>query len=173
MPMALDEARFREDFAENGLVEWKAGLSARRLQEAIVAFSNEQGGVIQIGVQDDGTITGRELDPSTEVALHGIVGGVRNPGRYSLHELVVGQKPITVLSIEQRREGFAQLPNGQVLVRRGKSNTGLFGQDLVDVITSHALTRFETSRMRPPTNGPRSLTRTTIERPLRRLVTRA
>ena len=76
--MALDDdAQFRAQFAESELVEWKEGLSGKKLQEAIVAFSNAQGGVIQIGVRNDGSIAGRPLDNNTEMTLHNIINGVR------------------------------------------------------------------------------------------------
>jgi ATP-dependent DNA helicase RecG len=141
--MALDPDEFRKLFAENSLVEWKESISQKKVSEAVVAFSNATGGVIQIGVADDGRIVGRRLDPSNEVQIHQIFQTIINPGRYSLSELVVGDKTVIVISVEQRHEGFAQLPNGQILVRRGKSNVGLFGQDLVQFIGDRALTRFE------------------------------
>lgn len=40
---------------ESSVVERKTGASGRPLQEAAVAFSNTEGGVILIGVGDDGT----------------------------------------------------------------------------------------------------------------------
>ena len=143
--MALTGTEFRSLFAENDLVEWKEGTSADRIQAAVVAFSNSDGGIIQIGVRNDGHIVGRSLDDNAVLRLNEIVLGVRNPGRFSLHPLLVDDRSIIVLSIERRHEGFAQLPNGQVLVRRGKSNRGLFGQDLATFVNSRLLTRFEST----------------------------
>lgn len=142
--MALDEAEFVRLFRESGLVEWKQGLSVEKVREAVVAFSNSAGGVIQIGVADDGRVVGQRLDPGFEYKVHQLISSVFNPGRYALSELVVGDRTVVVLSVEKRHEGFAQLPNGQIVVRRGKSNVGLFGQDLVEFIGARALTRFET-----------------------------
>jgi hypothetical protein len=57
---------FRQEFpGENQFIEFKTGLSREPLQESIVAFSNSQGGVILIGVADDGKVVGRELDAGT------------------------------------------------------------------------------------------------------------
>jgi predicted HTH transcriptional regulator len=62
---------------ETDQVELKTGVSGDKVQEAMVAFSNADGGVIFIGVQDDRTIVGRALDQGTDDA---IAGGSCNVG---------------------------------------------------------------------------------------------
>ncbi len=55
---------------ESDYVELKTGTSQRPLQDAIVAFSNVDGGVILIGVQDDGTVVGREMTAGVLDDIH-------------------------------------------------------------------------------------------------------
>jgi ATP-dependent DNA helicase RecG len=143
-PLALSEPEFRARFeAESQYVEFKEGVSGRPIQDAVVAFSNTDGGVILIGVRDDGTIAGRELTQSVEESLHQTVADTRNPGQYSIHRLIVGQRPIVVMSVARRVEGFSQTSSGRVLVRRGPRNTALFDSDLLRFVTDRALERFE------------------------------
>lgn len=131
--------------AESDFVERKRGLSKRPLHEAIVAFSNADGGVILIGVDDNGQIVGRELTPGVEGDLHQALSEVRDPGRYEIGRLVVDGVEITVLSVARRVEGFAQTPNGRVLMRRGARNAALFGAELRRFLNDRALERFEES----------------------------
>jgi len=59
-------AEFRRAFPGEGQhVEFKRGTSMQELQNSAVAFSNAEGGVILIGVDDDGSIAGRTLDAGT------------------------------------------------------------------------------------------------------------
>jgi predicted HTH transcriptional regulator len=54
-PAAYSGEAFKAAFpAETTLVEWKSGLGRKPLSEAIVAFSNTDGGVILLGVSDTG-----------------------------------------------------------------------------------------------------------------------
>ena len=63
-----------------------------RTTPSIVAFSNADGGVILIGVEDDGTIAGRSLEPGTEDAIYEIARNVHSPGRFSLHQVEIDQQ---------------------------------------------------------------------------------
>lgn len=57
--MAMSVEEFRAAYpAENEHVEFKEGLSVQELRRAIVAFSNTDGGVIVLGVRDDGLVRG-------------------------------------------------------------------------------------------------------------------
>ena len=67
-----------EDFAaefpsESRYVEWKSGSSGSAIQKAIVAFSNADGGVLIIGVDDQGKPTGRPCTEELERKLWEIV----------------------------------------------------------------------------------------------------
>jgi hypothetical protein len=87
--------------------------------------------VVLIGVQDDGAIAARALDAGTQDDIHRAMQAARDVGRYGLSQLDVDGKPVTVLSIARRREGFAQTSAGVVRVRRGTRDDPLFGAELV------------------------------------------
>jgi hypothetical protein len=76
-------------------------------------------------------IAARALDAGTQDGIHRAMQAVRDVGRYGLSQLDVDGKPVTVLSVARRREGFAQTSAGVVRVRRGTRDDRLFGAELV------------------------------------------
>lgn len=143
-PVTMSRTEFDRSFpGEGDLIERKSGIGSDPLQEAVVAFSNASGGVILIGVDNSGEIIGRELTQGVEDALHQTLADVRDPGRYEISALLIDNKPITILSVARREEGFSQTSNARVLVRRGARNAALFGGDLQRFISERALSRFE------------------------------
>lgn len=144
LPLVLGLAEFRRAFPEEGqYLEFKSGMSRNQLQETVVAFSNADGGVILIGVSDEGEIAGKHLDAGTADAIHQIMRDVHDPGRYSLHEVSIEERAITVLSVARRQEGFAQVSNGVVRVRKGTRDEPLFGAELQHFINARSATRYE------------------------------
>ena len=147
IPLTLDLTDFRREFAEEGShVEFKRGVGQNSLEDTVVAFSNSDGGVILVGVEDDGTITGRRLDAGTEDAIHRTIRNVRDPGRYSLHELSVEGRPIVAISVARRHEGFSQTAGAVVKVRRGTRDDSLFGAELQRFVSRRYAKRFELNR---------------------------
>lgn len=145
-PLAMSKEEFNRAFpAENGHVERKSGIGSRPLQEAVVAFSNSEGGVVLIGVADSGEIQGKPLTQGAEESIHQAVAAVRNPGRYVVQALLVDDISIIVLSVERRIQGFAQTSSGRVLVRRGATKVALFDSELFRFISERSLESFELS----------------------------
>ncbi len=144
LPLALGPAEFEREFREESeRVEFKTGLSRSQLQETVVAFSNTDGGVILIGVSDSGEIVGKELDAGTADAIHQLMRDVHDPGRYSIHRVSVGEKPIVAISIARRHEGFAQMSSGIVRVRKGTRDEPLFGAELQHFLNDRSSSRYE------------------------------
>lgn len=152
--LALDPADFKQEFPGEGLhIEFKRGVGSDTLQDTVVAFSNADGGVILVGVEDDGTVTGRRLDAGTADAIHRTIHHVRDPGRYSIHELSVGGQPIVVISVDRRDEGFAQTSGAVVKVRRGTRDEPLFGAELIRFVGDRSTKRYELSRTELPVDS--------------------
>ena len=142
--MALGRDEFDREFPEEGqYIEFKRGIGQTQLQDTIVAFSNAGGGVILVGVADDGEILGRALESGTEDGIHEIFRNIHDPGRYSLHELEVAGRPVTAIAVAKREEGFCQSSSGVVRVRRGTRDEPLFGSDLQHLVNERSTTRFE------------------------------
>lgn len=130
---------------ETDCVELRTGVSADKVQDAMVAFSNGEGGLILIGVKDDRTIVGRTLDQGTDDAIHAAARNARDLGRYQVKQVRVDEVPIVAVIVQRRQEGFAQTSNGRVLQRRGAANPALMGEDLWSFMTARAHRRFEST----------------------------
>ena len=130
---------------ESERVELKSGVGHNPLQDAMVALSNVDGGVVFVGVKDDRTVVGRSHDQGVDDKIHEAALAATNVGRYTITEVEVDGKPVIAITVRRREEGFAQTSNGRVLVRRGGRNVALFGADLASFVQERALRRFETS----------------------------
>lgn len=152
LPLVMSAVEFRAAFpTENEHIEFKEGLSIKELRRAVVAFSNTDGGVVVIGARDDGAVTGFTPTSRGNAQLNNdVLGVVVNPGRYEMHQVTVDDKPIVIISIANREEGFAQLPDGSVLGRFGASNRALLGEALARLVSRRSLGRFEIT----PTGTP-------------------
>lgn len=128
-------------------VEFKSGVSGAQLQDTAVAFSNADGGVVLIGVRDDGEVIGRALDAGTQDDIHRAMQSARDIGRYSIAQLDVDGRAVCILAIARRREGFAQASNGVVKVRRGSRDDPLFGGELVRFANERTASRYESTRV--------------------------
>lgn len=148
-PESMTRAEFSAAFpTESDLVERKKGAGRGPLTESVVSFSNTDGGIILIGVDNDGEIMGREPTQGLEDDLHEMIGHLRDPGRYSIHGLRVEGTAITVLAVAKRSEGFTQTSSGRVLVRRGSLDVALFGAELREFLNARSLERFESTDTR-------------------------
>jgi ATP-dependent DNA helicase RecG len=143
-PLIIDTAGFGREFpGESRHVEFKQGVSEARIARAVVAFSNTDGGVVLVGVAPDGRPVGTSTDGEALARLHRVVGTVHDGGRYEIVVVAVGDRPIAVVAVHRRQQGFAQTADGQVVVRREAMNVTLMGAQLADFVTRNALTRFE------------------------------
>jgi ATP-dependent DNA helicase RecG len=135
---------FAEAFpAEDEWVEFKEGFSQKALAESIVAFTNADGGVLLIGVRNDGTVVGTDYSGVTRDKIHTAAATVHSPGDYEIRRLRVAGKTVVVISVDARRESFAQTASGRVLVRRGTMRVALVGNELAQFMFQRSLGRFE------------------------------
>lgn len=143
-PLSISREIFGREFpGEGDLVEFKTGTGERPIRDTAVAFSNAEGGVILVGVDDTGEVVGRPLDGGTADAIHNALANARDLGRYEVGALDVDGIALTVISIARREEGFAQTSSGRVLARRGTRDAPVFGTELQRLINERSSTRYE------------------------------
>lgn len=128
---------------ETDRIELKTGVGGRPVQEALVAFSNTEGGVIFIGVNDGREVPGRALDQSTDDRIHRAATDAHNVGRYHVKQIEVAGRPVIAVVVRRREEGIAQTSDGRVLVRRGARNQPVIGDEMWRLASSRTLRRFE------------------------------
>lgn len=142
----MTSGQFEASFPdENSFVEWKTGISRKQIQRSIVAFSNAEGGVLMLGVDDHGRLTGKPLDAGLEKTLWQIINDVESPGPIEINPLTVEDAEITVLSIGRRTQGLAQTSDGTALIRKGKQNLPLIGTALAELASVRAYVSFDSS----------------------------
>ncbi len=167
-PLAMSVVEFVAAFPSEGQhVEFKTGVGTDPIQDTAVAFSNADGGVMLIGVRDDRKVVGRPLDAGTEDAIHQAIGNARDPGRYGLTQLEVDGRPVCVISVARRREGFAQTSGGVVKVRRGTRDDPLFGVELVRFANERTASRYETTPLKVGINAVSPRLRADLARVMR------
>lgn len=142
---SLSRARFDEEFpSENSWIEFKSGISGEKLREALIAFSNADGGVVLIGIgPKDRALVGVDEPGEAERDLRDKLSGAVNPGRFDILNVEIEGTSVLALSIDRRREGFAQTSDGRILQRRGARNAALLGPDLSRFVQRHAFEPFE------------------------------
>lgn len=146
MWMALADFRARYP-DESQHVEFKTGLSRKKVQEAVVAFSNADGGLVLIGVEDDGTPVGYSLTEGPIQDIHRLCREAFSVGRYDISTLLVGDVSVALLRVQQGQGELAQTSDGRPLVRRGKMNVPLMGSELAALAAERSRERYEDGRV--------------------------
>jgi ATP-dependent DNA helicase RecG len=143
-PKSVSAEDFERLFPEEtDTVEFKQGMSS--LQDSMVAFSNSAGGLILVGVRDDGSVTGLAHTAAIEDKIQDEARRVHSAAPIAIAPLRVGDRQITVIGVERLREGFSQTSNGRVLVRIGTRRIALIGTDLVRFMHERAGSSFESA----------------------------
>lgn len=130
---------------EDERLELKTGAGRRPLQESFVALTNTRGGAILIGVSDDRRILGRRRDQGLDDDVHMAAQDARSVGRYEIRDVAVGDQNVVAVVVEPRTDEVAQTSDGRVLVRRGGHKQALFGRELLALLTSRSLVRYEST----------------------------
>ena len=109
---------------ENAFTEFKRGIDLKRIGPALSAFANSEGGLLVLGVSDDGGILGVKENPETvSERLTGFLqSGLNSPVNARLSRLEVGSAWIHWIEVAPQR-GYEPIRfNGRVFVRRGRAS---------------------------------------------------
>lgn len=121
---------------EGKTVEFKRGLQHdAKIARTLAAFANTRGGILLVGIGDDGEILGAPHPPRTREHLHAIARERVEPPLEVETELVrVKEKPIVVCSVpfSAARPHAAIDDEGarEIVVRAGSSNRAASGKAL-------------------------------------------
>lgn len=146
--MWLSSKDFHERYPdESQHVEFKTGLSRKKVQEAVVAFSNADGGLVLIGVEDDGSPVDYSLTEGAIQDIHRLCREAFSIGRYDIGTLLVDDVSIALLRVQQGQGELAQTSDGRPLIRRGKMNVPLMGSELAALAAERSRERYEDGRV--------------------------
>lgn len=109
---------------ENSAVEFKEhDVRPESLAREVVAFSNAAGGTVVIGVADDGTITGVELDKDYEEWVINVVrNNVVPPAQVQYGESWLDGKRVIAIEVPKGKDRPYQDLSGRFYVRVGTTN---------------------------------------------------
>jgi ATP-dependent DNA helicase RecG len=116
---------------------------AEALAECLVAFANGDGGLIVLGVDENGRPTQEIWDEEAESALREAAGLCRPPvpSRWQPEQL----KGVTLIGISVSRSlNLHSLYDGRVLIRSGTRNRPLSGDEIRDLAGSRHTAEYET-----------------------------
>ncbi|MBN1874612.1 MAG: putative DNA binding domain-containing protein [Anaerolineae bacterium] len=142
---------------ENSSVEFKSALVREEsLAKEMVAFSNTQGGVILLGVEDDGSISGLQDSPHREEWVMNIArNNVIPPLQVGYQEYEFEGQCIAVVDIPRGRDKPYQTLDGKYLTRVGSTNRMATQAELLRLFQASGAFHFDATGV--PGTGIRDL----------------
>lgn len=124
---------------ENDFIEFKEGLKhADDVMKTIVAFANTKGGVIIMGIKDDGSMIGTdESADSVKNRLERMISSKCDPPiDFSVKRIEFDDKGITYIKIPKGSSKLYSVTNGPIYVRRGASDIFIKPSEIVEMFTN-------------------------------------
>ena len=106
-------------------VEFKSDLkplSNNDIFEAVVAFSNTEGGDLYLGVEDNGNITGVHKDHENPTTLSAFIANNTVPPVSIRAEIIEDEKPVLKISVPRNSCNIVATSSGRILRRRIKAD---------------------------------------------------
>ena len=130
---------------ENSAVEFKEGdVRPESLAKEIVSFANSYGGVILIGVADDGSIRGVDSDRSFDEWVTNIArNNIQPPVQITTEEHMIEGKKIVEVTVEKGRHRPYQDNSGRFYVRVGSTNRMASLQELMHLFQEGGFYHFD------------------------------
>ncbi len=135
---------------ENGSIEFKsAEVRLDSLAKEIVAFSNSQGGLILLGVEDDGTISGLSETKNYEewvmnIARNNVIPAIQIEFSYSW----LNDKKIAVITVPRGKDKPYQTVDAKYLIRVGTTNRQATQQELLRLFQASGAFHFDAMPVR-------------------------
>lgn len=129
--ISLGESHFREfktalEGKPGNKKPRRAAAICQEIGEALVAFTNADGGELFIGVEDDGTITGlNHSEDDITLMLNAVKTHVLDSKNFPLQintRLKINGKDVLFFSVTKSTEKIYQLPDGRCMRRQDKSS---------------------------------------------------
>jgi len=115
---------------------FRGGIIVSQLAETLVAFANAEGGVVLVGVEDDGMVTG--FSPTTD-NLDRLLNAARNTCHPSVEATLIPVEidGATVVAMKIDRSSRLHIhADGRVLLRVGSQDKRLLGDDILKVASA-------------------------------------
>jgi ATP-dependent DNA helicase RecG len=120
--MTVEEAI---EAGESPSIEYKREINdASDIAKEVVALSNNGGGTVFVGVDDEGTVVGTESPKETGERIAGVLQDIQSPPNYDILELEVQGEPVVSIVVPN----YPHLPlayNYKFYQRRGTTKQKL------------------------------------------------
>jgi ATP-dependent DNA helicase RecG len=114
------------------------------LAECLAAFANSSGGLIVLGLDDEGVLVEEVLAEDAESGLHGAMSMCQPPVVGQWQRLPTGVSGLFLIGIRvERSDEIHSLADGRILVRSGTENRPLSGEEVAQLATGRTLGDFE------------------------------
>jgi hypothetical protein len=130
--MTPEELKRTLSQGEGQEIEFKESfLEERQIVESLCAFSNASGGMVVVGVKDDGGLRGCSLGSNT---LTGFANALRQntspPITATVNEVTVDGIKLVAIAVAAVPQGDLSIAFGRALVRIGKSNHAMSPEEM-------------------------------------------
>lgn len=125
---------------ENEFVEFKEVLKhADDVMKTVVAFANTKGGIIILGVKDDGSIVGSdESVESVKKRLGGMISSKCDPPiDFTVKRIEFDDKGIIYVKIPKGTSKLYAVTNGPIYVRRGASDIFIKPSEIIEMFSTN------------------------------------
>lgn len=119
------------------------GADVELLAECLVAFANGDGGMIVLGVDEDGRIIDSIWEEEAEGALHRALELCQPPVPTHWQPIETAKETLVGIQVPRSSE-LHTLEDGRVLIRSGNRNRPLAGDEVRDLAASKNTAEFET-----------------------------
>lgn len=140
-------------------IEFKSDLkplSNNDIFEAVVAFSNTEGGDLYLGVEDNGNITGVHRDHENPTTLSAFIANNTVPPVSVRAEIIEDEKPVLKISVPRNPYNIVATSSGRILRRRIKAdgtpeNVPMFPTEMATRLSDLRLLDYSTLTVREAT----------------------
>lgn len=120
-----------------------ARLAEKELARHISAMANATGGVIALGIEDDGTVTG--VDEEQENAFRKVpIDLLQTRPQYKVEVITTNDKRILLFHVEPSINDIIKRTNGDAFLRVGDSSRNLSSDEVTALEYSRGIRSFET-----------------------------
>lgn len=90
--------------------------------EAVVAFANTEGGVLYLGIEDSGAVTGVHTDHANPLTVSALIANNTVPPISVRAEIIDDIHPVLMITVPKLQSGIAATASGRTLHRRLKAD---------------------------------------------------
>ena len=131
LPAIITDKYLMEQKEDQYFERKSARIKPEDVARHLVAFSNANGGILLIGIEDDGTVTGFDYDQANDIERFESVPYVSCTGnikvKYEERKIKLGntEKTVLIFYIDSSEDSVVKTKNGNVFLRVGDTSKKL------------------------------------------------